>query len=136
MQLFTFLSIATTNIVSRNSLRIPGLPNNEAQLRRATAERTLCNALTMAAIFGAVVCVMLLTFGEFFLVGMGTGAEVVGPALAYMRVRAFAAPAVMVVGVCQGACLGQQDVLAPLRVALGAAGINAGGKAVHPVCWS
>jgi hypothetical protein len=38
------------------------------------------------------------------------------PALEYLRIRAIASPAVMVMAVAQGACLGQQDAWTPLQV--------------------
>jgi uncharacterized membrane protein YgcG len=47
-----------------------------------------------------------------------------GPALAYLQIRALAAPAVLVTYVLQGLCLAQHEAQVPLRVAILAGVVN------------
>ena len=54
--------------------------------------------------------------GPSLLAAVGARGRTLGPALEYLRIRARAAPAALVMNVAQGACLGQQDAWTPLQV--------------------
>ena len=53
--------------------------------------------------------------GPSLLIAVGARGRTLSPALEYMRIRALAAPACLVMNVAQGACLGQQDAWTPLQ---------------------
>ncbi|KAI7838915.1 hypothetical protein COHA_007321 [Chlorella ohadii] len=125
--LFAFLGVATTNIIASNSLKAAGLDAKTLKRRRAAAERTLCNSLTLAVVCGLVVGTLLLTCGRTLLAGMGTAPELMQPAWEYLAFRALAAPAVLIMSVSQGACLGQQDAWTPFSVLAAAGLLNAVG---------
>jgi len=55
---------------------------------------------------------------------MGASPEMLPHALVYLQIRALASPAVMVMCVAQGACLGQQDAWTPLKIFLTAGLFN------------
>jgi hypothetical protein len=52
--------------------------------------------------------------GPSLLLAVGANGRTLAPALEYMRIRALAAPACLVMNVAQGACIGQQDSWTPL----------------------
>lgn len=108
-QLFAFLGVGTTNIIATNSLETAGLDSSTLHVRREAAERTLCNSLQLALACGCLVVAVLLAAGRPLLAGMGTAPELMHPAWQYLSIRALAAPAVLIMSVSQGACLGQQD---------------------------
>lgn len=58
-----------------------------SKARRAAAERTLCNSLTLAVACGLVVGTVLLTCGRTLLAGMGTAPELMQPAWEYLAFR-------------------------------------------------
>lgn len=69
---------------------IPSLPSSclpRSKQRRAAAERTLCNSLTLAVACGLVVGTVLLTCGRTLLAGMGTAPELMQPAWEYLSFR-------------------------------------------------
>lgn len=126
-QLFAFLGVATTSTIASNSPKLPGLDPSARAARLHAAQTTLSNSLCLALVCGALAMAALLTQGPRLLAAMGTPAEVVGPALQYLRIRALAAPAVMIMSVSQGACLGQQDAWTPAGVLAAAGLLNAAG---------
>jgi hypothetical protein len=132
--LFAFLGVATTNIIASNSLKAAGLDAKTLKHRRAAAERTLCNSLTLATACGLVVGTVLLTCGRTLLAGMGTAPELMQPAWEYLSFRALAAPAVLIMSVSQGACLGQQDAWTPFSVLAAAGLLNAGALCCAACC--
>jgi Na+-driven multidrug efflux pump len=72
--------------------------------------------VTFAVAAGLSTSAALLAFGAPILGALGTSAESMAPALSYLSWRALATPAVLLMNVCQGVCLGQQDSATPLAV--------------------
>lgn len=117
-QLFSFLGLSIANVLAANDVHSPGLSTHEMRKRQHFSESMLCYTLTLAVSFGCLASVCLLAFGPSMLSRMGTSAHVMAHALPYLRVRALASPAVILILVAQGACLGQQDMWTPMRVVI------------------
>lgn len=88
------------------------------------ARRWVGDAILLAGVLGVVVWVVLEVFAPTFVSLMGASGEVGDPAIDYLRIRAFAAPAVLFVTVGHGAFRGRKDTRTPLRVALGVNVLN------------
>lgn len=115
-QVFAFIGVATTNVVATNSPTAPDLSDEERHDRRRFCERFVCYALQCAVYAGVAVCLSLQLWGPWLLSSLGADGPMAEPALAYLRIRALASPAVMAMCVFQGASLGLQDSLTPLRI--------------------
>ncbi|HUO46722.1 MAG TPA: MATE family efflux transporter [Acidimicrobiia bacterium] len=113
--LFNFLAYATTPLVAQ------ALGRGDPLEASAVVSRALWLALGLGTASMAV-----LATGAHHLVGlMQASGELTGPAVSYLRIRALAAPAVLVVMASHGAFRGFQDNGTPFRVALGANLANA-----------
>lgn len=115
-QLFAFLGVATANTVSSNSLQKGDLDDTERQTRRSAAEAMASTALVLALVLGVTATLVLLVLGPTWLQMMGTDIRVVPYAQEYMSIRALGTPFVLIMNVCQGVCLGQQDTVTPMLV--------------------
>jgi len=115
-QVFTFLGVGTTALIARNSLSAAGITSKERRHRRIEASRTMANSLVLAVGCGLACTLALQAAGPALLSVLGADAAMLPHALEYLRVRALACPAVMVMCVAQGACLGQQDSWTPLKI--------------------
>ncbi len=106
---FNFLAYGTTPRVAR------------AWGRGDTAEvgRTILQALTLAVGVGVLATGVLLAAAGPLVAIMGAGGELRYPALAYLRIRALAGPAVLLIMAGHGIFRGLQDTRTPLRVTLG-----------------
>lgn len=105
---FNFLAYGTTPRVGRAL----GRGDREA------AGRTVLQALGLAVIAGLVVTAVLTTAASPLLALMGAKGELEAPALAYLRIRALAGPAVLLATAAHGAFRGYQDTRTPLWVAV------------------
>lgn len=123
-QLFSFLGIATANIIATHSLTTPGLTVDEVAHRRHTSETALCSAILLAITLGIVATSIMRIYGPVWMTQMGTDPAVLPLACNYLVVRAIALPAVFIMTVCQGACLGLQDTMTPMWVCLAGTGLN------------
>lgn len=112
--LFNVLEYGTTPMVARAGGRGD----------RGSAGRTVIQALSVAALAGPIATLILLTFAAPIVGVMGATGDLVDPALAYLRIRAFAAPAVLVVTAGHGIFRGYLDTRTPLVVTLGLNLIN------------
>lgn len=108
LQVFAFLSVTTTNVLATNSIQAPGISDKERKRRLAFSEMMLAYTLCIAMMLGLCIVVFLEAVGPWLLTLVGSSADILGPALQYLRIRATASPAVMLVMVAQGACFGQQ----------------------------
>ena len=72
------------------------------------SETMLAYTLCVALVMGLCIVLCLETFGPWLLSLIGKNDEILAPATQYLRIRATASPAVMLVMVAQGACFGQQ----------------------------
>lgn len=108
MQVFAFLSVTTTNVLATNSLQAPGISDTERRRRLGVSETMLAYTLCVALMMGLCIVLCLETYGPWLLALIGSQHEILGPASRYLRIRATACPAVMLVMVAQGACFGQQ----------------------------
>lgn len=112
---FNFLAYATTPMVSRAW----GAGD------RLAAGRVVERALAVAVVGGVLATVVLVVLGPGIVRLMQAPAEVVGPAVSYLRVRATAVVAVLVLTAGHGAFRGVQDTRTPLFISLGIAALNA-----------
>ncbi len=111
---FNFLAYATTPLVAQALGR--GNP--------ADARRWVGDALVLAAGLGLLAAAILEVLAPWFVGLMGAGEGVAEPAVAYLRIRGIATPAVLIVTAAHGAFRGYQDTRTPLLVAVGINVIN------------
>ena len=116
VQVFQFVGVTITNKLAANSPDAPGLTPHEQHTRTQANAKLVSYSITFAVIAGSVTSACLLSCGERLLLLMGTSAATLKPALAYLSWRALATPAVLLMNVCQGICLGQQNSATPLAV--------------------
>jgi len=111
---FNFLAYATTPLVGHALGR--GDPPG--------ARRIVGDALILAVGIGALASLTLILLAPLFVELMGASDAATGPAIDYLRIRALATPAVLVVTTGHGAFRGHQDTRTPLVVAAGVNAIN------------
>lgn len=111
---FNFLAYVTTPLVARS------LGRGDVE----GARKWVGDALLLAVALGVVVVVLLEVFAPLFVDLMGATPEVAGPAVSYLRIRALAAPAVLIVTAGHGAFRGHKNTRTPLVVAAGVNGLN------------
>jgi MATE family multidrug resistance protein len=93
---------------------------------REEAGRVVMRALTLAVGTGVVALIALQALARPLLLLMGAGDELMAPALAYLRIRALAGPAVLLITASHGAFRGYQDTRTPMVVTLGFNVVNGG----------
>ncbi|MDP9143636.1 MAG: MATE family efflux transporter, partial [Actinomycetota bacterium] len=111
---FNFLAYVTTPLVAQS------LGGGD----QAGARRLVGDALLLAVALGLLTMIVFEVLAPWFVDLMGAGEEVAGPAVSYLRIRAIATPAVLIVTTGHGAFRGYQDTRTPLLVALGVNLIN------------
>jgi putative MATE family efflux protein len=112
---FNFLAYATTPMVARRL----GAGDD------AGAGRVVAQAIFLGLALGVVTAIGLIVFAPFLVRLMQASGEVVDPAMAYLRIRALAAPAMLVVTAGHGAYRGMHDTRTPMGVTLAANLTNA-----------
>lgn len=105
---FNFLAYATTPMVARR------LGAGDA----SGAGRVVVQALYLAAVLGAATAVILIAAAGPLVRVMQASPELIDPAVSYLRIRALAAPAMLVVMAGHGAFRGFHDTRTPLVVTL------------------
>ena len=105
---FNFLAYVTTPLVAR-ALGADDRPEALAVISRA---------LILGVVLGLAASLLLWVLAPQLLDLMQTGAEVRSPALSYLQIRAWAAPAVLVTLAAHGSFRGLADTRTPLVVAL------------------
>jgi len=113
--IFNFLAYGTTPRVGR------AVGHGD----RDEASRVVMRALLLAVLAGAVALALLQGFARPILRLMGAGDELMGPALTYLRIRACAGPAVLLITASHGAFRGYQDTRTPMKVTIGFNIVNA-----------
>jgi putative MATE family efflux protein len=111
---FNFLAYATTPLVAQALGR-----GNEEEARRWVGD-----AFVLAALLGVVAAIVVEVLAPWFVGLMGAGEDVASPAVAYLRIRGIATPAVLLVTAGHGAFRGYQDTRTPFRVAVGINVVN------------
>lgn len=111
---FNFLAYGTTPIVARAV----------GQGDRQKAGRIAMEALAVAVIAGSLTTILLLLLTDPILTVMGVGGDLREPAAAYLRIRALAGVAVLIVMASHGIYRGFQNTRTPLMVTLVLNGIN------------
>ena len=106
---FNFLAYGTTPLVAREV----GRGDREA------AGRVVVQALVVAVLAGVVAVGILQAFAAPITAAMGARGELQEASLSYLRIRAFAGPAVLLVTAGHGAFRGFLDTRTPLLVTLG-----------------
>ena len=114
--IFNFLAYGTTPRVGR------AVGNDDWE----EAGRVVMRALTLAVGAGIVALIALQALARPILVLMGASEELMAPALAYLRIRALAGPAVLLITASHGAFRGYQDTRTPMIVTLGFNVVNGG----------
>ena len=112
--LFNFLAYGTT----------PLLAGAVGRGDSAGAGRIAWQAVALAIVAGMAVMVLLQVFAEPILGLMGAEGEMIEPALVYLRIRALAAPAVVLVIAANGVFRGLQDTRTPLIVTVAISLLN------------
>ena len=107
--LFNFLAYGTTPLVAAAW----GKGDREA------AGRVVLQAMGLALVIGMMAVAILETMWLPLLRAMQAGPDLLQPAGEYLRIRALAAPAVLLVTVGHGAYRGMQDTRTPLLVTVG-----------------
>mmetsp|Transcript_693 Transcript_693/g.1097 ORF Transcript_693/g.1097 Transcript_693/m.1097 type:complete len:702 (-) Transcript_693:341-2446(-) len=120
--LVAFMYTATTNLVAGAKESERGL-NEKPKTRKA-----LIHSLQLSGFVGVVLGSLLMTLAPIMLKGIigndSIDPEVFSSALKYVRIRALGFPAAVLIGSAQSACLGMQDIKAPMLVLLAAAVVN------------
>lgn len=111
---FNFLAYGTTPMIAR----AVGRGDTER------AGRLAVEALTLAAVAGVVALGLIQAFAGPILSVMGATGELRHPALTYLRIRAFAGPAVLLITAGHGVFRGWHDTRTPLMVTLGLNAVN------------
>lgn len=111
---FNFLAYGTTPMVAR----AVGAGD------RARAGRLAVEALTLAVVAGTVALAILQLLAIPIVQAMGASGELVAPAVEYLRIRALAGPAVLIITASNGIFRGWQDTRTPFVVALGLNAVN------------
>lgn len=111
---FNFLAYGTTPLIA----------DALARGDRRAAGRVVEQALTLALIIGVVGSALLFGLAEPACRAMGASGEVLQPAVDYLRIRALAAPALLVVTTGHGVFRGQRDTLTALWVTLALNAVN------------
>ena len=106
---FNFLAYGTTPRVARAWAR--------GDSRAVSA--SVMQALVIAVTAGTVATLLLLVAGGVIVTAMGATGDLYEPALAYLRIRALAGPAVLIVMAGHGIFRGIQDTRTPLWITLG-----------------
>lgn len=111
---FNFLAYGTTPLVA----------SAVGRGNRGAASDVVMQALLLATLVGALAAALLEAFAGPIVTLMGAGPELRGPAISYLRIRALAGPAVLIVTAGHGAFRGYRDTRTPLLVTLGLNGVN------------
>ena len=106
---FNFLAYATTPLVAQ------ALGRGDS----GEARRWVGDALVLAVLLGLLATAILETLAPWLVGLMGAEPNVADPAVSYLRIRAIATPAVLVVTTGHGAFRGYQDTRTPFLVAVG-----------------
>lgn len=106
---FNFLAYGTTPMMAR------AVGRGDVQ----RAGRLAVEALTLALLAGSVALALLLVLAGPIVAVMGARGELVDPTLSYLRIRAFAGPAVLIVTAGHGIFRGWHDTRTPLLVTVG-----------------
>lgn len=112
---FNFLAYGTTPRVGQ------AVGNRD----RREASRVVMRALLLAVMAGAVALTLLQLLAVPILQVMGASGDMFGPALEYLRIRALAGPAVLIITASHGAFRGYQDTVTPMKVTIGFNIVNA-----------
>jgi MATE family multidrug resistance protein len=111
---FNFLAYATTPLVAQALGR-----GDEDRARRWVGD-----ALLLAVVLGALTLVFLIVLAPWLVEVMGAESAVAESAISYLRIRALATPAVLLVTAGHGAFRGYQNTRTPLLVAAVVNGLN------------
>jgi putative MATE family efflux protein len=106
---FNFLAYGTTPMVAR------AVGRND----REAAGRVVVQALVVAMLAGVVAVLVLQAFAVPITAAMGARGELQAESLSYLRIRAFAGPAVLLITAGHGAFRGYLDTRTPLVVTIG-----------------
>mmetsp|Transcript_12153 Transcript_12153/g.22349 ORF Transcript_12153/g.22349 Transcript_12153/m.22349 type:complete len:545 (+) Transcript_12153:65-1699(+) len=121
----TVLNTAVTGLLSRTL----GQENGSQ-----AARLELGQLLSIVLLIGPALMMLLLVYGGPAMLGIGNPQDLVELALPYVQIRALAATAVLMQGICLSALLAARDPVTPLKVILATAVFNIIGDAAV-CCW-
>lgn len=107
--IFNFLAYGTTPMISR------ALGDGD----RNQAGRIAVQALFLALVLGTFSLIVLQIFAVPIVTFMGAGEALLAPTLSYLRVRALAAPAVLLITAGNGVFRGFSDTRTPFKITVG-----------------
>ena len=113
--IFNFLAYGTT----------PRIGRAVGRGDRTAAGRVAIRVLVLAILAGVVALALLQAFAEPILRVMGATGNVLEPALTYLRIRACAGPAVLLITAGNGVFRGYQDTRTPMRLTVAFNIVNA-----------
>lgn len=113
--IFNFLAYATTPLVA----------SHRGRGELAESGRVVVRAVSLAVLIGAASGLVLAVGAPLWVRLMQAAPEVIDPAVDYLRVRAGAVPALLLITAGHGAYRGFQDTRTPLVVTLAVNGANA-----------
>lgn len=96
-----FVGVTITSKLASNSPAASGLSKEQQEKRTESNASMVSYSITFALVAGVTTCGVLLAAGPQILAALGTNSTMMAPALAYLRWRALAAPAVMLMNICQ-----------------------------------
>lgn len=111
---FNFLGIGTQTEVAQA----------DGKGESAQAAQITSLALTLSALFGVALILLLIPTAPMLARLLGASGMVEAEAVDYMQIRLFGAPAVLLLMVVFGALRGQQDMRTPLWIAIGINALN------------
>jgi putative MATE family efflux protein len=128
-QLLSFIGIATTNLVARSTHSSSS--NTNATIIDKTESTyispgsiALITSMQLALFFGCIAAAFLFLLGPSLLSSMGTPSQLLPIGISYLRIRAVAAPCVLISAVASGACMGQQNSLTPFLIVVASGMMN------------
>lgn len=112
--IFNFLAYGTT----------PRVANALGRGDRRSAGQVVVQAFVLAVVAGAIALAALQALAGPILGLMGATGELRQPAMTYLRIRAFAGPAVLIINAGRGALRGYEDTRTSMLVAMGLNVVN------------
>jgi putative MATE family efflux protein len=123
--MFYFLSITTTTLIAANPLVTDDVNTTEINRRIDENEKVLSCAAFLALICGVIATSVLCWFSKSLISLAGcSDPEMILLGESYLRIRALGLPFVLVATVLQGASIGCQDAVTPLKIFVSAGLLN------------
>jgi len=110
------LSVSLTNFVASNPIKAVDLHPDDLRIRRDTCGAAVCATFFIMGIFALMTSLVLISFPGRLLGLVGASGELMPLAKSYLTICAWGLPFALGATVMQGAFLGQQNAVLPLKV--------------------